>query len=64
MHGVTSSGRKVIGFAAALTRDPSTLGLDMECAGVIAEVLDESGRDIGTLLTHGGVLRGGCRFVR
>ena len=39
MHGVTPAGLKVAGFAAALARVPSTLGLDEEGAQAIAAAL-------------------------
>ena len=39
MHGVTPAGLNVAGFAAALARVPSTLGLDEEGAQAIASAL-------------------------
>ena len=42
MHRVTPSGLKVAGFAAALARVPSTLGLDEEGAEAIAAALAEA----------------------
>ncbi len=39
MHGVTPAGLKVAGFAAALVRVPSTLGLDEEGAQAIGAAL-------------------------
>ena len=39
MPGVTTAGLKVAGFAAALARVPSTLGLDEEGAQAIAAAL-------------------------
>ena len=42
MHRVTPSGLKVAGFAAALARVPSTLGLDEEGAQAIAAALAEA----------------------
>ena len=42
MHGVTPAGLKVAGFAAALARVPSSLGLDEEGAEAIAAALAEA----------------------
>ena len=42
MPGVTTAGLKVAGFAAALARVPSTLGLDEEGAEAIAAALAEA----------------------
>ena len=42
MHRVTPAGLKVAGFAAALARVPSTLGLDEEGAEAIAAALAEA----------------------
>ena len=39
MHGVTPAGLKILGFAAALARAPSTLGLAEEGAQAIAAAL-------------------------
>ena len=39
MHGVTPAGLKILGFAAALARAPSILGLDEEGAEAIAAAL-------------------------
>ena len=51
IHGVTPAGLKVAGFAAALARVPSTLGLDEESAEAIASALIETGCAIAA--THG-----------
>ena len=42
MPGVTTAGLKVAGFAAALARVPSSLGLDEEGAEAIAAALAEA----------------------
>ena len=42
MQGVTPAGLKVAGFAAALARVPSTLGLDEEGADALAAALAEA----------------------
>ena len=49
MHGVTPAGLNVAGFAAALARVPSTLGLEEEGAAAIARVFAEAGRDFADL---------------
>jgi hypothetical protein len=51
MHRVTPSGLKVAGFAAALARVPSTLGIDEEGAAAIASALAEA---IGALPVQRG----------
>jgi hypothetical protein len=55
MHGLSPAGLKILGFAAALARAPSTLGLDTESASLIASVLTEAGRDIDALQIGGPV---------
>ena len=50
MQGVSPAGLKILGFAAALARAPSTLGIDTESASLIASVLTEAGRNIGAVL--------------
>lgn len=51
MHRVTPSGLKVAGFAAALARVPSTLGIDEEGVAAIASALAEA---IGALPVQRG----------
>jgi hypothetical protein len=51
IHGVTPAGLKVAGFAAALARVPSTLGIDEEGAEAIASALAEA---IGALPVQRG----------
>jgi hypothetical protein len=53
MHGLTPAGLTVLGFAAALARAPSTLGIDTESASLIASFLTEAGRDIDALQSDG-----------
>ena len=51
MQGVSPAGLKILGFAAALARAPSTLGLDSEATQRIASALIEAGCAIAA--THG-----------
>ena len=51
MHGVTPAGLTVAGFAAALARVPSTLGIDEEGAEAIASARAEA---IGALPVQRG----------
>ena len=55
MQGLSPAGLKILGFAAALARAPSTLGIDTESASLIASVLTEAGREIDALQNDGPV---------
>lgn len=55
VQGVSPAGLKILAFAAALARAPSTLGLDPEGVEVLASILAEAGRNVGAVLNHHSV---------